>query len=143
MIVKSSFLAVGFWVVIGLASAAAQGTDLRSNSDAQQVIDNQFNAFRARQHEEAFSYAAPALKKLFGTTDRFIGMVKSGYGAIYAARNWSFGRSRMDSGTLYQEVLLTGPKGGNWVALYALRQQEDGSWKITSVQIRKAVAQTT
>ena len=109
----------------------------------QSVIDNQINAFRARDHQQAFSYAAPHLQKMFGSTERFIGMVKSGYGAIYGAQQWSFGRSQTVGKEIMQEVLLTGPNGLEWVALYTLRQQEDGSWRIAGVQMKKANALST
>lgn len=136
------------WIAKALVLALAfsifgQGPAAADSGKAQQVIDSQINAFRSGQHEEAFSYASPNLRKFFGSTERFIEMVRGGYGAIYGARNWSFGRSRLDERTLYQEVLLTGPKGGNWVALYSLQQQADGSWKITAVHMRKAQAQST
>lgn len=102
---------------------------------AQSIIDGQFQAFRSRNHEKAFGYAAPTLQKMFGNTDRFIGMVKNGYGAIYDARRWSFGRSRMKDGDIYQEVLVSGPNGKDWMALYTVRKQKDGSWKIGGVRL--------
>jgi len=110
---------------------------------AEGVIDGQISAFRAKDHEKAFSFAAPSIRNMFGNTDRFIGMVKNGYGAIYGARNWSFGRGQSAGGMLVQEVLLVGPQGKNWVALYTLRQQEDGSWRIGGVQLKPASAQST
>ncbi|MFD0917928.1 DUF4864 domain-containing protein [Pseudahrensia aquimaris] len=101
----------------------------------QAIIDGQFKAFRSRDHQQAFGYAAPTLQQVFGSTDRFIGMVKNGYGAIYDAKQWKFGRSRMKDGDLYQEVFVSGPNGKEWKALYTLRKQADGSWKIGGVRL--------
>lgn len=110
---------------------------------AESVIGGQISAFRAGDHEEAYSYAAPSIRQIFGSTDRFIGMVKKGYGAIYGARNWSFGRGEARGDALVQEVLLVGPQGKDWVALYTLRKQADGSWRIAGVQMKPAELQST
>ncbi len=80
-------------------------------TDAQSVIDSQIKAFRAGENVEAFSYAAPNLQAMFRNHQNFIAMVKQGYGAIYGAQSWTFGRSKIEDGTLYQEMLITGPKG--------------------------------
>lgn len=109
----------------------------------QTVIDSQITAFRGGKHETAFGFAAPSLQQIFGSTDRFIGMVKRGYGPIYGAKQWSFGRSRAQDDIILQEVLLTGPKGGNWIALYTLRKQDDGSWRIAAVQMKQAASRST
>lgn len=126
-------------IATSVVSANGQSPDVEAptqlRSAGQTTINGQFNAFRAREHEQAFSFAAPQLQKIFGDTNRFIGMVKQGYSAIYDARQWSFGRSRMKDGALYQEVLLEGPQGKNWKALYTLRKQEDGTWKIGGVRL--------
>ncbi len=126
-------------------SAFAQSTEapLELRSGAQAVIDSQISAFRAQDHAKAFSHAAPSLQKIFGSTDRFIGMVKNGYGAIYKARNWDFGRSGMQNDTLYQEVNIIGPFGKNWSALYTMKKGSDGVWRIHGVQMREGNAQST
>jgi hypothetical protein len=110
---------------------------------AKSIIDRQIKAFRSGNHTEAFSYAAPSLQRTFRNTDNFIGMVKRGYSPIYGAQDWSFGRSRTEGDTHYQELLLTGPKGRNWGALYIMRRDEDGTWRIHGVQLNRASAQTT
>ncbi len=111
--------------------------------DVRSVIDGQIQAFRSGDHEAAFSYAAPGIRHIFGSTERFIGMVKNGYGAIYGARNWSYGRGEASGNVLLQEVMITGPNGRDWIALYTLRKQPDGSWRIAGVQIVQAQAQST
>jgi len=116
---------------------------LEKQTGAQSTIDQQFQAFRDRDHEMAFQQAAPALRKIFGSTNRFIGMVKKGYGPIYDAKSWSFGRSKMNEDTLFQEVLIGGPDGRNWTALYQLQQLSNGEWKITSVRMVPSEGQST
>ena len=145
--IKKGILAAGLLIALGVAPALAQYSDKEApvelRSGAQNTIDQQFMAFRAREHEKAYSHAAPHLKQMFGSTERFIGMVKGGYGAIYDARNWQFGRSRMKDGVLYQEVIVSGPQGKDWMALYELKQQADGAWKIQGVRLIPASTRST
>lgn len=102
---------------------------------AQTVIERQIKAFRQGAHEQAFSYATPALQRMFRNPDNFIGMVKRGYMPIYGARDWRFGRNKAQGGRLLQEVMLTGPNGRSWVALYTMVQGSDGEWRIAGVRI--------
>lgn len=127
----------------GVQPALAQSNLDVQNGPAQDVISGQINAFKAKDHEGAFSYAAPTIRKMFRSTDRFIGMVKGGYAPIYGAQRWSFGRARERDGALYQEVMLVGPLGRDWVALYTLRKQADGTWKIAGVQMKPAESRST
>jgi len=125
-------------------SVLAEQPKIAANSGpAQKAIDGQLNAFKAKDHASAFSFAAPTIKQMFGSSDRFIGMVKGGYAPIYGAQSWSFGRSREAGGAVNQEVLLVGPAGRDWVALYTLRQQPDGTWKIAGVQMKPAESRST
>ena len=112
-------------------------------SDSQQVIENQIRAFHQRDHEEAFGYAAPALRIVFRDVENFIKMVKRGYNPIYAAQNWAFGRSRTEGTKIHHEVLISVPKGGEWVALYSLQKQQNGMWKIVGVQLLKSTGKPT
>lgn len=131
-------LALAASLALTTLPAMAQDVPAAKLQQLQAVIDGQISAFRSQNHEQAFGYAAPRLQTMFGSTERFIGMVKKGYGPIYGARNWKFGRSRENGSEVWQEVRLTGPKGRDWVALYTMRQQADGSWRIAGVQMKKA-----
>lgn len=129
-------------LVFAQPAAAQQGTNL-DNAFAKEVISGQISAFKAKDHDGAFSYAAPTLRKMFRSTERFIGMVKGGYAPIYGAQRWTFGRYRERDGALFQEVMLVGPLGRDWVALYTLRKQADGTWKIAGVQMKPAESRST
>jgi hypothetical protein len=118
-------------------------TDQIQLSASQLVVENQIKAFHQRQHEEAFQYAAPALRIVFRDVENFIRMVKRGYNPIYAAQSWAFGRSRSEGEKIHHEVLISGPNGGEWTALYSLQKQEDGMWKIVSVQLLKSTGKST
>ena len=107
----------------------------------QTTIDGQIEAFLAGDNERAYSFAAPSVKRFFPNPDAFVGMVKAGYEPVYAPRNYSFGRFGERGDSAFQEVLVTGPKGREWIAVYTLRKQGNGDYLITSCQIAPSNAQ--
>lgn len=121
--------------VLLLGSASAQTVTPEIETSTQDVIRDQIDAFQTNDHDRAFSHAAPTIKQLFKTTDRFIGMVKGGYQPLYNPDNYIFGRNFNLDGTIHQEVIVTDQGGKQWQAVYTLKQQDDGSWKITGVKI--------
>lgn len=104
----------------------------------QSVITQQLSAFRAGDADAAYALAAPSIKRMFKTPERFITMVRKGYAPVYYNRSPVFLRSRaIDSTSYAQEVGLVDRKGQSWTALYTLAQQPDGSWRITGCYLRK------
>ena len=119
--------------------AIAQNTDDTDIVEVQRVISDQLAAFLENDGERAYSHAAPGIKQRFQNSKNFMAMVERGYGAIYRSTTYDFGRSRLEEdGNFYQELILTGEKGITWKSLYALAKQDDGSWKIIGVQIRRS-----
>lgn len=114
--------------------ANAQGTD-KQEAAIHGVIEDQISAFQSKDYERAFSHADPTIRQIFKTTDRFIGMVKSGYGPLYNPDSYAFSRSLEQGGSVYQEVIVTDQNGKQWQAVYTLRKQPDGTWKITGVKM--------
>lgn len=112
--------------------------------DAQMIIESQIKAFLDDDAEEAYSYAAPGIRKLYPDTKSFFEMVRQGYEAVYRADNFAFGRSKaLPEGIIVQEVMINGPEGEDWTALYAMEKQPDGSFKIRGVQMVKYAAPET
>lgn len=112
---------------------------------AQSVIESQIQAFLADDMSTAYSFAAPSIKRMYPNESRFFDMVKRGYQPVYRPGNFAFGRSKLapDGSGLIQEVLIQGPDGQDWTALYSLERQPDGSFKINGVQMIKAAAPIT
>ena len=127
------------------AAMASAGADESDVLQGQSVITGQIDAFRSGDNERAYSYAAPNIKAIFPSVDRFMGMVANGYRPVQMPRSFAFGRSRELEGgkVIAQEVLLVGPDGKDYVALYVLQRASDGSWKIAGVQIVPGKAQST
>ena len=115
------------------APAFAQSVDTQSASRT--VISSQIDAFRAEDGARAYSFAAPNVKRFVRTPEAFMGMVRKGYEPVYNPRSYTFGRFLARDSQLFQEVLITGPKGKEWVALYTLQVQADGSVLITSCRL--------
>jgi hypothetical protein len=102
---------------------------------AQTIIQNQIEAFLNDDAETAYSFASPQIKGKFPDKSIFFDMVKRSYTPVYRPGNFAFGRSKVDGGTVVQEVLISGPDGKDWTALYFLVKQPDGSYKINGVQM--------
>jgi len=102
---------------------------------AQSIIQNQIEAFLNDDAETAYSFASPQIKGKFPDKSIFFEMVKRGYTPVYRPGNFAFGRSKIDGDTVVQEVLISGPDGKDWTALYFLVKQPDGTYKINGVQM--------
>ena len=128
---------------LSINTAFAQNVSPDIQSATQNVIRDQITAFQSRDHDRAFSHAAPVIRNIFKTTDRFIGMVKGGYLPLYDPENYIFGRNIEIGGKIHQELIVTDQSGKQWQAVYTLQKQPDGSWKITGVKMDPYQGATT
>lgn len=119
---------------ISLSPALADETPL---SRAQAVIRAQIEAFLADDADKAYSFASPAIRKIFPDRDTFFQMVKRRYAPVYRPGNYAFGRSRVssDGANVLQEVLISVSEGKDWSAIYELEREPDGSYRINGVQM--------
>ena len=64
-------------------------------------------------------------------------MVTSGYQPVYKPRNYAFGKVReLSTTSIVQQVLVVGPDGRDYEAIYTLEMQPDGNFRITGVSLR-------
>lgn len=139
---SSNLFAVGA-VLLGLSAGAATAQS-GPESDSQNVVTNQLEAFIAGDYARAYSYASPDIKRIFPTLDQFMSMVQTGYVPVLRPGNYAFGRvQRLDDGRLVWEVLIRGQNGNDYTAAYYMEKQPDGSWKVDAVQMRKGAAGMT
>ena len=140
-------IAAAFAGILALAAAAllAPGHAARADENAaRDVITRQLEAFLARDFPQAYSYASEDIKRIFPTLDRFMNMVETGYLPVLRPGNYAFGRSEaMADGRIVQEVLIRAPDGSDWTAVYFMELQDDGSWKVDGVDLRKGAAGLT
>lgn len=132
---KKNIVLASVFALLTAASPARSGE--AEIGAAQSVIDSQLRAFLSDDVAKAYSFAAPNIKRIFPTVDNFMAMVKQGYRPVHRPRRYSFGRSReISPGAIAQEVLIVGPAGKNWVAVYTLQKQPNGDFRITGVSLK-------
>lgn len=132
------FYLFAFCLGLGLSGLSAHAESSSHAKAFRQVIQQQMNAFQRDDATSAYSYATTSLQKRFQNPDIFIAMVKRGYAPVYRPQGVTYGRIKETDFGPVQEVYLTGPEGGNWLALYSFEQQEDGSWRISGCYLTKS-----
>lgn len=131
-------------LVVSLAVSTAALAGEAEVKAARGSIEAQLRAFQAGDDARAYSYAAPNITRMFPTVEAFMGMVANGYQPVARPRNFAFGRTEESAdGRISQEVLLVGPDGKGYRALYVLERQADGMFRIVSVSLRATNALST
>lgn len=129
---RCALLLVSFLLAIA-APAKAQDADRPSGADRaaiRQVIEQQMEAFRTDDAERAFGYASPMIRHMFGSADIFMDMVRQGYQPVYRPRSVEFGELADIEGQPAQKVHVIGPDGRPVTAIYVMKRQPDGTWRI-------------
>lgn len=126
-------LAVTVLSLVLLAPAAAVAKDLSGDDRAtiRSTIAGQIEAFRSDDAALAYGYAAPGIKRLFPTAERFLDMVRRTYRPVYRPRAVTFGEIVETPEGILQTVYVTGPDGDDWIAAYVAERQDDGTWRIS------------
>jgi len=121
---------LGLWMAG--TSALAQDADAIEG-----VIENQLEAFNNRDISEAWRYASPNIKRLFGSPYTFGMMVQKGYPMVWDNADVQFLELRDLRGTLWQKVMVRDARGGLHVLDYQMVETADG-WQINGVQLLPA-----
>lgn len=118
------------------ATSSLAGDNLTS---ARGVIEQQIVAFLNDDVDSAYAFATPGVHRVFPEPQSFFDMVKRNLPPVYRPGNYAFGRalSETDGATIAQELLITGPKGKDWRAVYVLERQADGNYRINGVRLTK------
>ena len=120
----------GLW----MAATAAVAQD----SDAiEDVIGNQLDAFNNRDIAEAWQYASPNIKRLFGNSGNFGMMVQQGYPMVWDNSDVRFLELRDVRGNLWQKVMVRDAQGGLHILDYQMIETGEG-WQINGVQLLPA-----
>ncbi|WP_069301409.1 DUF4864 domain-containing protein [Neptunicoccus sediminis] len=109
------------------------------NSDIEAVIGAQIDSFLKDDFETAFTFAAPNIKQMFRTAERFGVMVRQGYPMVHRPAEVIFNELREEDGALQQYVSIMDRQGQYYIARYSMAQV-DGRWQITGVSIEKSPA---
>jgi hypothetical protein len=113
-------------------TAFAQSISETEKSEFQRIITDQISAFRADDGPTAYSFAAPVVRNIFPTPEIFMSMVKRGYPQVYRPQSFNFTEALIDPmGRPAQKMLVVGPDGKTYEALYSMEKQPDGTWRIS------------
>jgi hypothetical protein len=133
-IVRTFLLLVAF--LIGSAALAGAAEDVDAG---QSVIRSQEEAFGRDDAAAAYSFAAPSIKSWYRSPETFMQMVRNGYAPVYRHKSFEFGEAKVVDGKIVQDVHIVDADGVAWDARYTLEPQSDGSLKISSCILTKAV----
>ena len=140
---RIAFAVVSLLFASSLFISAALAGDAEIKA-GQAVIDGQLKALIANDGVKAYSYAAPNVKQIFPTVDAFMNMVTNGYAPVRQPQSYSFGKvEQTGPGSIIQQVLIVGPDGKDYEAVYTLQQQPDGSFQITGCSLRASNSLST
>ena len=140
---RIAFAVVSLLFASALFVSAALAGDAEIKA-GQAVIDGQLKALIANDGAKAYSFAAPNVKQIFPTVDAFMNMVTNGYAPVRQPKSYSFGKvEQTGPGSIIQQVLIVGPDGKDYEAVYTLQQQPDGSFQITGCSLRSSNSLST
>ena len=106
-------------------------------TDIQNTISNQLEAFASDDFTEAFTHASPGIKDIFGSVDNFSRMVKKGYPMVWRYNSFQFLKLEETPQGYSQIVRITDKKDELFLLKYFMKKIS-GKWKISGVAIIEA-----
>jgi len=103
-------------------------------TDIQNTISNQLEAFASDDFTEAFTHASPGIKDIFGSVENFSTMVKKGYPMVWRYDNFQFLKLEETPQGYSQTVRITDKKAELFLLKYFMTNIS-GIWKISGVSI--------
>ena len=127
-------------LLLAFAPARAESPTAAETAEFQRNIAGQIAAFNADDGATAYGFAAPVIQQSFPAPEAFMEMVKKGYPQVYRQKTYRFEDALADTaGRPGQKVRIVDLDGKNWIALYSMEKQADGSWKISGCYILPAL----
>lgn len=137
------------WMVRWMVGAAACALLLTGTAHADEiaaadsravraVVEAQLKAFAEDRAEQAFSYAAPAIREQFGDAKVFMAMVRQSYAMLIRPGALSYFRPEGTGGVITQGLQFRDADGRLWRAVYELQRQPDKRWRISACVVRPA-----
>ena len=124
-------------VIVSLCFCSIVNAQESAKPQITDTIQSQFDALLQDDFEQAFTYASPFIKSLFGTSENFGVMVSRSYPMVHRAEDVRFLELRTIAGSLYQKVQVRDAEGRIHFLDYQMIQTENG-WQINGVQLIKA-----
>lgn len=111
--------------------------DLSANPAIEGTIASQIEAFRADDFAQAFTFASPNIRRMFGSSENFGRMVRQGYPMVWRPGQLKFLELRDEQGLLWQKVMVQDKDGIFFVLDYQMIETPDG-WRINGVYLVQA-----
>lgn len=118
------------------ALTAADTAQVRS------AVQNQLAAFAKDDAGGAFLYAAPNIRKTFGTAAAFLDMVRRSYPVVYRPASTAFLVVEGAGNFAVQRVQMQDAAGKTYLATYTLERVKAKTWRITGCEVALAKGQT-
>ncbi len=129
-----------------LTVASAQAAERIGRVDRvaiEKVIRDQLDAFTRDDAGRAFAHASPEIRRMFGTSDEFIRMVRDSYQPVYRSSSVRFMKLQRIDDRWVQGVQLVDDEGRVWHALFTMQRQPDKSWKVGGCRLVQTDAVAT
>ncbi len=116
----------------------AQGIAPSDGAAIRGTIERQIEAFRADDGERAFAFADDTIRTMFADAPTFMAMVRQGYAMIYRPRSYAFAEAEVRGDDIAQVVEFDGLDGTSASAVYVMRRQAGGGFRIAGVYLLRA-----
>ena len=123
--------------LVVLLAWPAMALDEGDRAAGRAAITAQIEAFRRDDAGTAFSFASPGIRRMFGSEEAFLDMVRRAYPPVHRPRSFGFGETRETASGFEQAVAIQDGAGADWDAVYSFERQPDGSWKISGCRLVK------
>jgi hypothetical protein len=130
--------AIGLLIAVtGLSASTATAAPFTHQDDknVRAAVQGQLDALAKDDANRAFSFAAPSIRKAFGTAPAFLAMVKRSYPVVYRPASVAFLQADGKEGEAIQRVQMIDSEGAAWLATYSLQRQKNGAWRITGCSV--------
>lgn len=122
-------------LVAGFPAAHADGADELAISA---IVEDQVKALGEGDAKRAFSYATPDIQSRFGSSETFLRMVKQSYAALIRPAAFEIEDVRTDGASGAVRATVTARDGQRFDALYPVKRQPDGKWRIDGCYLQPA-----
>jgi Domain of unknown function (DUF4864) len=116
-------------MVLGLAT----GSLAQDPGAIQTVIQGQMDAFIAKDADQAFGFASPMIRGMFGSSENFGAMVSNGYPMIWSPASVKYLGLRKAGTMLLQRIIVTDASGKSFLFDYDMIEVPPDGWKINGV----------
>ncbi len=110
------------------------GPALAEEPGLRAVIAAQIDAFQADDFDTAFGYASDAIRRIFGTPERFGQMVQQGYPMVHRPADLRFLEAGRRGAAVLQRVMVADQAQRLHVLEYEMIETPEG-WRINGVRL--------